>query len=487
MQQKQFAGTFNRIDEHRWEIPKEFMDAMRVPGLIVASESQIAELRMDQTPQQVANVATLPGIVRYSLALPDIHWGYGFPVGGVAAMDMEEGVISPGGIGFDINCGVRMIRTDLKAEEIKTSIIPLMDAIFSLVPSGVGSEGKIKLSPADQKAVAEKGARWSVEQGYGWPGDVEVAESSGALPDAGFDEVSTRARERGKRQLGTLGSGNHFLEVQRVDEIFDEAAAATLGLFPGQVTAMIHSGSRGFGYQVCDDYLETFGKAAQKYGIALPDRQLACAPISSEEGRRYLRAMGAAANFAWANRQAMTHWVREAFQRALGSSPKDLGLALVYDNSHNIAKIEEHAVNGSPRKLCVHRKGATRSLPPGHPDVPERYRSIGQPVLIPGDMGRASFVMTGAPAAAETTWASACHGAGRRMSRKAALKAARGRAIDRELYQQKGIVIRSRERGTIAEEMPEAYKDVSEIVEVVAAAGLARKVARLVPMGAVKG
>lgn len=487
MDQKHFTGTFNRIDDNRWEIPVGFIAGMRVPGLIVASESQIAGLRMDQAPRQVANVATLPGIVRFSLAMPDIHWGYGFPVGGVAAMDFHDGVVSPGGIGFDINCGVRMLRTDLKAEELKTSLIPLIDTLFHLVPSGVGSEGKIKLSPADQKAVAEKGARWSIEQGYGWPEDAEMAESGGALADADLDEVSDRARERGKRQLGTLGSGNHFIEVQRVEEIFDPTAAAALGLFPGQATVMIHSGSRGFGYQVCDDYLEVFGKASAKYGIALPDRQLACAPISSEEGGRYLRAMAAAANFAWANRQAMTHWVREAFQDALGASPRDLNMGLVYDNSHNIAKIEEHAVDGVLRKLCVHRKGATRALPPGHPEVPEKYRHVGQPVLIPGDMGRASYVMVGAAGAAETTWASACHGAGRRLSRKAALQEARGRAIDRELYQESGIVIRSRERGTLAEEMPEAYKDVSEIVEVVAAAGLARKVARLKPLGAVKG
>ncbi len=471
MEKKPFAGTFERIDEYRWKLPVEFMPGMRVPGVIVASRQQLEELRMDQTPQQVANVATLPGIVEHSLAMPDIHWGYGFPVGGVAAMDVRNGVVSPGGIGFDINCGVRLIRSSLKAEEVKPKLIPLMDTLFALVPAGVGSQGKIKLSPPEQRAVATQGARWTVEHGYGWPEDLDVMEEAGALANADFDEVSDRARERGKRQLGTLGSGNHFLEVQAVEEIFDEPAAAALGLFQGQAVVMIHSGSRGFGYQICDDFLEVCGKASGKHQIALPDRQLACAPISSEEGQRYLRAMAAGANFAWANRQAITHWVREAFELVFQTSSRTLGLTLLYDHCHNIAKIEEHTVNGVMKQLCVHRKGATRAFPPGHPQVPETYRAIGQPVLIPGDMGRGSYVLVGAPGAMETTWGTTCHGAGRRMSRTAARKLAKGRTIDRELYKEKGIVVRARERSTIAEEMPEAYKDVSEVVDVVHNAG----------------
>lgn len=487
MEKKPFAGTFERIDEYRWKLPVEFMSGMRVPGVIVASQKQLEELRMDQTPQQIANVATLPGIVQHALAMPDIHWGYGFPVGGVAAMDVEHGVVSPGGIGFDINCGVRLIRSALTVNEVQPKLIPLMDALFGLVPAGVGSQGKIKLSPQEQRAVVTQGARWTVEQGYGWPEDLAVMEDAGAIAEADFEEVSDRARERGKRQLGTLGSGNHFLEVQTVAEVFDETAAAALGLFRDQIVVMIHSGSRGFGYQICDDFLAVCGKAAGKYGITLPDRQLACVPIRSPEGQRYLRAMAAGANYAWANRQAMTHWVREAFERVFRLPARQLELALVYDHCHNIAKIEEHAVNGIIRKLCVHRKGATRAFPPGHSLVPERYRTIGQPVLIPGDMGRGSYVLVGTAGAMASTWGTTCHGAGRRMSRTAATKLAKGRAIDRELYNEKGIVVRARERRTIAEEMPEAYKDISEIIEVVHQAGLSRKVARLRPLGVVKG
>jgi tRNA-splicing ligase RtcB len=419
--------------------------------------------------------------------MPDLHWGYGFPVGGVAAMDAETGVVSPGGIGFDINCGVRLLRSDLTEAETRPRLPDLMDALFALVPAGVGSEGRIRLDPDDQRRVARQGARWAIEHGYGWPEDREVTEEGGALPDADFDEVSERARQRGARQLGTLGSGNHFLEVQAVEEVFDAAAAVALGLFPGQVTVMIHSGSRGFGYQICDDFLEVCGKALARYGISLPDRQLACAPLASPEGRRYLGAMAAGANYAWANRQAMTQMAREAFERAFGRSARALGLRLVYDHCHNIAKMEEHVVEGRARRLCVHRKGATRAFPPGHPRVPEAYRAVGQPVLIPGDMGRASYVLVGAPAAMDLSFGTTCHGAGRRMSRTAAVKLARGRAIDRELYAERGVVIRARERGTLAEEMPEAYKDVSEVVDVVVRAGISRTVARLKPMGVLKG
>ena len=487
MQKIAFPGTFERIDDQRWLLPQSFMPGMRVPGVIVASRRMLEELRMDQTPQQVANVATLPGIVNWSLAMPDIHWGYGFPVGGVAAMDAEHGVVSPGGIGFDINCGVRLIRSSLRVDEVRPKLVPLLDALFALIPAGVGSTGTITLSRDEMRDVSRRGAAWAIDHGYGWPEDRDVMEEGGALESADFDEVSERARERGKRQLGTLGSGNHFLEVQEVEEVFDARVAEAFGLFRGQVTLMIHSGSRGFGYQICDDFIDVCGKALGRHGIEIPDRQLACAPVRSAEGRRYLGAMAAGANYAWANRQAMTHWAREGFERVFGMAARALGLHLVYDHCHNIAKLEEHLVDGRPRRLCVHRKGATRSFPPGHAAVPERYRAVGQPVLIPGDMGRASYVLAGAPGAMEKTWGTTCHGAGRRMSRTAAVKAARGRAIDRELYKERGVVVRARQRDTIAEEMPEAYKDVTEVVDVVHAAGLSTKVARLRPLGVVKG
>ncbi len=487
MERRPFAGTFEQLDEFRWKIPDDFMPGMRVPGIVVASRRLLDDLRMDQTPQQVANVATLPGIVTASLAMPDIHWGYGFPVGGVAAMDAADGVISPGGIGFDINCGVRLIRSDLRMQDAAPKLESLADALFALVPAGVGSRGSIHLTPDDQKAVCRKGARWTVEHGFGWPEDLAVMEEGGALDAADFGEVSDRARERGRSQLGTLGSGNHFLEVQTVAEIFDEPAANSLGLFKDQVTVMIHSGSRGFGYQICDDFLDVCGKAQHRHGIELPDRQLACAPLRSEEGQRYLRAMAAGANFAWANRQAMTHWTRDAFEQVFHTSARLLGLRLVYDHCHNIAKMEDHLVDGKLRRVCVHRKGATRAFPPGHPDIPAPYREIGQPVLIPGDMGRASYVLVGAPGSMEKTFGTTCHGAGRRMSRTAAMKAARGRDLIEELKMKHGLIIRSKERTTIAEEMPDAYKDVSEVVDVVAGAGLSRKVARLKPVAVIKG
>jgi len=477
-------GRLQRVNDCEWMLPQT--GAMRVPGVIFADETLIREMD-DKVPEQVANVATLPGITTASLAMPDIHWGYGFPVGGVGAMDLRDGIISPGGIGYDINCGIRLIRSDLLADEVRPNLSGLMNTLFSLVPAGVGSEGNIRLTHEEEKAVTRKGAGWSVEHGYGWPEDLETVEDGGALPDADFGEVGQQARDRGRKQMGTLGSGNHFLEVDEVEEIFDETAANAMGLFRGQAVVMIHSGSRGFGYQICDDFLEAFGKVAGKHRISLPDRQLACAPISSPEGRSYLSAMACAANYAWANRQALTHWTREGFEQVFRKGAHGMGMSLVYDNSHNIARIEEHAVAGKKVKLCVHRKGATRSFPPGHPQVPERYRAIGQPVLIPGDMGRASYVLVGAPGSMEKSFGSTCHGAGRRMSRTSAQKAGRGRDIGQELYKERGIVVRAREKGTMAEEMPEAYKDVSEVVEVVEGAGLSRKVAKLRPMGVIKG
>jgi len=486
MDRKPFAGTFERIDDFFWRLPPEFMKGMRVPGIIVASRALLEDVRADQTPQQVANVATLPGIVTASFAMPDIHWGYGFPVGGVAAMDANEGVISPGGIGYDINCGIRLVRSDLRGEDLAGKLPALLDAIFALVPSGIGSSGAIRLAADDERQVCRKGAAWCVGHGRGRPADLAAIEEGGTMPDADWEEVSERARERGRGQLGTLGSGNHFLEIQRVEEILDPPAAAAFGLFPGQVTVLIHSGSRGLGYQVCADFLHTFGKALGKYSIDVPDPQLACAPIKSEEGRRYLGAMSAAANYAFANRQAMTHAVREAFERVFGGSAERLGLSLVYDHCHNIAKTETHDVDGVSRRVVVHRKGATRSLPAGHPDIPERYRAVGQPVLLPGDMGRASYVLVGQAGAMQRTFGSTSHGAGRRMSRHAAVKAAHDRRIADEL-EAKGVLVRAHDLRGLAEEMPEAYKNVEDIVSVVAGAGLAKPVARMRPLGVVKG
>lgn len=446
----------------------------------------MAQIRRDASLEQVANAATLPGIVKASLAMPDIHQGYGLPVGGVVATDAKDGVISPGGVGYDINCGVRLLRTNLTVSDVQPRLRQLIDGLYGTIPAGVGSRGKVKLTATEERRVVVKGAGWAVEQGYGILEDLQRIESGGSLPEADPDAVSQHAYERGRGQLGSLGSGNHFLEVQVVAEIYDEAAARVLGLFRDQVTVMIHTGSRGFGHQVCTDYLRRLEGAIKKYGIQLPDRQLACAPLDSPEARDYLGAMRAAANFAFANRQCLAHWTRDAFMRLLGISPNELGMALVYDVAHNIAKTEEHEVDGVRRSVVVHRKGATRAFPPGHPELPAAYREIGQPVLIPGDMGRYSFVLVGTAASMRETFGSTCHGAGRLMSRTAAVKAARGRQIAREL-EAKGILVRATGRDALEEEMSEAYKDVKDVVEVVEKFGISRKVAKLRPIGVIKG
>ena len=483
----EWNGPLKKVGEHRWLIPKDYKSCMRTDGLIYASERLLAGIRCDQAPEQVANVACLPGIQGKSLAMPDIHWGYGFPIGGVAAMSYEDGVVSPGGVGYDINCGVRMLRTDLEKEDVEPKIPELVNALFHDVPSGVGSEGKIRLKDPELKQVMHKGGKWAVEQGFGWAEDVEVTEEQGMLSMADPSKVSVKAIKRGLPQVGTLGSGNHFLEIQAVDEIYNPAVAEVFGIdHVGQVTVMIHSGSRGFGYQVCDDYLLVMQSAMQKYGISVPDRQLACAPITSPEGQDYLAAMACAANYAWANRQAMAHWTREAFSKVFELGPHKLGMRQIYDVAHNIAKIEEHEINGKKTKVVVHRKGATRAFPPGHPDVPEAYRSVGQPVLIPGDMGRYSFLLVGTQQAMEETWGSTCHGAGRVMSRKAAMKQSRGVDIQEELAK-KGITVRAASRGTLAEEAPEAYKDVSLVVQTAHETGISRRVARMKPIGVIKG
>lgn len=476
-------SELQKIHDYLWELPVSHKSGMRVPGRVYASEAMLERARKDNALEQVANVATLPGIQKYSLAMPDIHWGYGFPIGGCAATDPKEGgVISPGGVGYDINCGVRLMRTNLQQTEVAPRIQELVAQLFRDVPCGLGRGSDLDLSLADEKACLREGAAWAVRHGFGKPEDLDFIEERGCLEGAELTGITARALERGAGQLGSLGSGNHFLEVQVVDEIYDEAAAEVMGLFLGQVTVMIHCGSRGFGYQVCDDYLKAMRAAPQKYGIALPDRQLVCAPVDSPEGREYLAAMRCAANYAFANRQVLMAKAEQAFQRALRISPRELGMALVFDVPHNIAKLEEH----DGKLLCVHRKGATRAFPPGHPSLPARYRSIGQPVLVPGDMGRCSFVLVGTETAMREAFGTVCHGAGRMMSRAAATR--HGSMADlRRAMDEAGVVMMAHGKGTALEEAPWAYKDVSEVVEVCHRAGLARKVARLRPIGVIKG
>jgi len=474
-------GKLEKIDEYRWRVPQNFKPEMRVPGLIYASEKMLVHIFQDNTPVQVANAACLPGIIKYSIAMPDIHWGYGLPIGGVVATDINKnGVISPGGVGSDINCGVRLVRTNLKSSEIKDKIEVIVKVLFEAIPSGLGSRGAIALSFDEEEAVLEKGSKWAVNKGYGVPEDLLYTEEGGCLEFANPAKVSQRAVERGKKQLGTLGSGNHFLEIQRVEEIYDEKIAKVFGLEKDLITIMIHSGSRGLGYQVCEDYLKTMLDATRKYNITLPDKQLCCAPFNSTEGQNYLGAMAAAANYAWANRQCIMYWTREAFSKIFAT--KDLSMKLVYDVAHNIAKIENHA----GIKVCVHRKGATRAFPKGTKEVPKAYAEVGQPVIVPGDMGRASYVLVGTELGMEEAFGTACHGAGRLLSRTSAIRQASARRIDREL-EQKGIIVRSADRETLAEEMPEAYKDVTDVVNVLHNAKIAKKIAKLVPLGVIKG
>ncbi|MBN1526598.1 MAG: RtcB family protein [Candidatus Omnitrophica bacterium] len=481
-----WQGRLEKIDDYRWRIPKSYKPGMRVDGVIYADEEMLKDIINDKAAEQVANVAFLPGIVSHSLAMPDIHWGYGFAIGGVAATDVDAGgVISPGGVGFDINCGVRLMKTSLAEDELKPKLRDLVYALYNDVPAGVGSKGDIRISEAEERKLLVEGAKWVVEHGYGRSDDVEYTEEHGAVKGADPNAVSARAYERGKNQSGTLGSGNHFLEIQAIDEVYDSEAADVIGLDKGQITVMIHSGSRGLGYQVCDEYSKDFISCLSKYGINVPDRQLACAPVDSPEGKAYLGAMRCAANYAWANRQCLMHLTRLAFMKVFQRSEKDLGMDLVYDVAHNIAKIEKHAVNGKERTLCVHRKGATRAFPPEHPEIPAKYKKIGQPVIIPGDMGRNSYLLVGTRKAEETFF-STCHGAGRLMSRSAAISKCRGRSISREL-ESKGIIVKSSGRETLAEEAPEAYKNVNEVVGVVHGAGISKRVCRMKPLGVIKG
>ncbi len=476
-----------QLDAYRWEIPAGFIPGMRVPGRIYADEPLIAQIREDQALVQVANVATLPGIVGYALAMPDIHWGYGFPIGGVAAMRPEDGVISPGGVGYDINCGVRLLSTTLSDDEIRPHLDALTSRLFSNVPSGVGATGRLHLSSSELQEVLKSGAAWAVRRGLGRAEDLRFIEADGTIPGADPEQVSRKARSRGADQIGTLGSGNHFLEIQRIEEIFEPEVAAAFGLLHiGQVTVLMHCGSRGLGHQVCDDYLTISGQALAQYGITLPDRQLACVPLASPQGRSYLAAMAAAANFAFANRQVITHWVRESFEEVLGRSAEALGLAIVYDVAHNIAKMEEHLINGQRMRVCVHRKGATRGFPAGHPEVPAEYQRVGHPVLVPGDMGRYSYVLVGTEVALAETFGSTPHGAGRVRSRGAAKRLLRGVDLV-DVLARRGIIVRAASRELLAEEASEAYKDVAEVVRASDGAGLTRRIARLRPLAVVKG
>ena len=482
-----WGGKLEKVDEFRWRIPKSYKPGMRVDGLIYTDEGMLRQIIDDQAPEQVANVAFLPGIVGHSLAMPDIHWGYGFAIGGVAAMRVSDGVVSPGGVGFDINCGVRIMSTNLTREDVSPKIKELIDALFYAVPSGLGSKGKIKLGSKEIDEVLVKGSRWAVEKGYGRPEDLETTEEKGEMKGTDPHRVSGRAKERGTPQLGTLGSGNHFLEVAVVDEIYEPEIARVMGMGRvGQVMLYVHCGSRGLGHQVADDYIKEMVRAMPKYGIEVPDRQLACVPVNSPEGKNYLAAMRCAANYAWANRQCITHWVREAFCRVMGMSEGEAGLQLIYDVTHNIAKIEDHEVEGKKEKLCVHRKGATRAFPAGHPGVPQKYAKVGQPILIPGDMGRASYILVGTEQAMKETFGSTCHGAGRMRSRSAMKKQLSGRDVLNAL-EARGITVRAGSMSGLAEEAPEAYKDVGDVVGVAHGAGISKKVARTRPIAVVKG
>jgi tRNA-splicing ligase RtcB len=479
-------SDLKRIDDVQWEIPVSEKEGMKVPARIFVDEKMMAGV--DETSlDQLANAACLPGVQQYTLGMPDIHQGYGLPIGGVMATDPDSGVISPGAAGYDINCGVRLMATPLTREQVKDKAGDLVNELARSVPHGVGRGGKIILSKSDYEQIVEKGSRWAIEKGYGIPGDTEATEAGGCLEGGDIGKTSNRAIERGRNQMGTIGSGNHFCEIQWVDEIFEPEIARRFGLEKNQIVVMIHSGSRGFGHQIATDYLRVMEYAMKKYGIEVPDRELACSPLESPEGKDYLAAMNTAANYAWNNRQVMMHIVRVVLMRMFGVKDFE-SMPLVYDVAHNIIKIEEHTVNGEKRKLLVHRKGATRAFPPGHPELPEKYRATGQPVIVPGDMGRMSFILAGKQGAMDNSFGSSCHGAGRALSRRKAFRQAvgGGKGVMAELARQ-GIEVRAAGKKTLAEEMPLAYKDVSEVVDVVSRAGFAVPVARLRPIAVVKG
>lgn len=477
-----WSDSAKRLDDYTLEIPKTYKPGMRVPGLVFASKAMEESLFSDNALEQVANVATLPGIIKASIAMPDIHWGYGFPIGGVAAFDFDEGVISPGGVGYDINCGVRLLSTALEAKDAIRHMNKIVAKLFENIPSGVGSESKLKIGRDEFPTVLANGSKWAVEQGFGLPEDIQFIEDNGAMKEADHTAISREAMSRGSPQLGTLGAGNHFLEVQEVVEVYDQETANAFNIRKGQLTVMIHTGSRGLGHQVATDYIEVMLGAAKKYGISLVDRQLACAPINSPEGKRYFGAMAASANYAWANRQVITHWVRQSLMDAMGISKSRLDAKLVYDVAHNIAKKETH----DGKKLVVHRKGATRAFTEGMPGLPETYKDLGHPVLVPGDMGRYSFVMVGTEKGTKTAYASACHGAGRLLSRTKAFEKYTVSGLTKQLTES-GVTFRAKSNDTLIEEAPGAYKDVELVVDVLHNAGIAKKIAKMKPLGVVKG
>lgn len=476
-----------KIDNCKYEIPRDENRGMRVPGIIYANDELIKGIRNDESLRQVINVSALPGIVKASLAMPDIHLGYGFPIGGVAAFDSSEGIISPGGVGYDINCGVRLIRTNFEEKEVRPAIKNIIDTIFMNVPSGVGREGKLKLGWDKMENILSEGVKYAVSQGYGWERDLERIEEEGHLEFADRSKVSRKARERGFSQLGSLGAGNHFLEVQVVDRIFDRDLAKKFGIDrEGQVTIMVHTGSRGFGHQVATDYIEVMEEAMNKYGIKVPDKQLASAPLKSREAENYIGAMGAAANFGFSNREIITHWIRESFEKVMGQNAEDSGMDIVYDVAHNIAKIEKHDVEGSKMEVVVHRKGATRAFPAGREEITGKYRETGHPVIIPGTMGTASYVLVGTAKNLSETFGSTCHGSGRVMSRSKAVNNYTDQWVRNDL-DRKGVYVRAATKYVLQEEVPYAYKDVDEVAESVRCAGISNLVARLKPIGVMKG
>jgi tRNA-splicing ligase RtcB (3'-phosphate/5'-hydroxy nucleic acid ligase) len=477
---------FRQVSPYIYEIPKEHRSDMRVPARFYADEALLDMAMDDKSLEQLVNTTTLPGVVKYTLAMPDIHQGYGFPIGGVIATELPDGIISPGGIGYDINCGVRLLGTHLTYEEVKPHLDILASALQANCPSGVGQGGEFKLSKGDVEAVLREGSHWSLKNGFAMPNDVERTEENGRFTGADPNKVSDRAKSRGRDQIGTLGAGNHFIEVDIVDEVFDEQAAQRMGLAPGNVVVQIHCGSRGLGHQVCTDYVRHFQKAIHKYNIQLPDRELVCVPLSSPDGQDYWGAMQAAANYAFANRQMLTFLIRRSFENALAGRVDNHNVYQIYDIAHNIAKIETHEVNGRMIEVCVHRKGATRAFGPGSAVLPDVYRDIGQPVLVPGSMGTASWVLVGTEGSMAQSFGSTCHGAGRTMSRRQAKREVRGHDLREELEAQ-GIHIRPGSLAGLAEEAPTAYKDVDKVIEVVAGAGIAKKVARIVPVAVVKG
>ena len=479
------TDLLTKIDDNIWEIPEDYSPGMNVPGRIYLSDKLIRDLE-PETLDQVANVAKLPGIQKFSMAMPDAHLGYGFPIGGVAAFDEEEGVISPGGVGFDINCGVRLLRSNLTVDDVRPKMKELTERMFEAVPSGVGSKSRLRVTDSELDDIYLHGSKWAVENGYGEKTDLEHCEGGGCIEGGDVGNISIKARKRGRPQAGTLGSGNHFLEVQYVDKIYDQEAADAFGLEEGQVSFMIHCGSRGTGHQICTDNIKTMSQASKKYGIQLPDKQLACAPAQSEEAQNYFGSMICAANYAWNNRQMITHWTRDVIADTFRSDIDELGLELVYDVAHNVAKLEEHEVDGKKKNVYVHRKGATRAFPRGHKEVPLKYRDVGQPVLIPGSMGTASYVLHGGDRSMDISFGSACHGAGRVMSRSHAKKEFQGEDIKMQL-EKRGITVRSAHPAVIAEEAPGVYKSSSEVVNVVHELDIARKVAKMMPMGVIKG